>query len=597
MPPRFRGHGNNSEGHNRSPRYETPLKDLCYCIYVSLRMDAQYKSIRNLIGAKRGAKFEVPPYQRGYEWDKKHWMDLWSDLNRIGEQADHHYLGNIILLKKDGGQTFEIVDGQQRVSTISILIMAIRDSPNYERTEDNVEMNDILVLNAEGDKKPKLRLNDDKYISQYEAIWNGNIENTEGRIKEAYEFYLDKLKDLDNKEIEHIFQDICNNLRVVETISDNTSLAYTIFQSQNERGKEVSPQILAKARIHGASEDIDDKERSKEIIRRWDHLYRLLENNLGSPRFQKRLRVRRPMTQIIINSDVPTPTQVDKSELYRNFESVLNSYDDVYDFVMWFKSQVDIYLQLASNNYDIDAPDIPDDAKRHLQYLNSASTHSEVLSLAIYNNIEKEVLLEENFRLASILAMRMSLSSTSSADTRDTIYSTARKVRRTEDQNEVRSTLRDAVKEETPSDGEIREYLKANELNIRGAWNFRTLLTLVSIEEERRGPWKMEIEDLHIEHIAPRRTYKNPEYRDWRRKLNDEEFEEQRDKLGNLTLLLDSDHAGVDETSFSSKKQSYSNSDVKIAEDVSYYDDWTSETIEERTEDLADELIERWSLN
>jgi len=118
----------------------------------------------------------------------------------------------------------------------------------------------------------------------------------------------------------------------------------------------------------------------------------------------------------------------------------------------------------------------------------------------------------------------------------------------------------------------------------------------VSIEEERRGPLRMELHNLDIEHIAPRNTFGNTKYADWRRQFNEEEFEEKKDKLGNLTLLLPNDHSSLDETSFESKKNTYTNSDVKIAEEVATYEEWNDDTLEERNELLAKELIERWSV-
>lgn len=563
-------------------------------------MEARYKQIRRLFGDKRGARFKVPAYQRGYEWEKKHWRDLWTDLSKIGEQVDQHYLGNIILLEKDSGQSYEIVDGQQRMVTVSLLVLAIRDSPKFERFDDDgelsdVRMKDVLQTNRGDDPIPKLVLADDGAHEQYKLIWNGNYTEANGRVRSAYDYFAGKINTLDEDSLNTLVDDICKFLQVVETVSTDTSLAYNIFQSQNERGKEVSPQILAKARIHGAAADLDDQT-GREVTGRWDAIYKQLNRELGGPRFRQDLRIRRPMTQIIINSSVPTSTQIDKSELYRNFEAVLTSYDNVQDFVEWFQSQIDIYLQLSSDNYEISSYQIPDNAIRHLQYLNSASTHSEALSLAIYNSIDEDVLLKENFRLASILAMRMGLSSMSSADTRDAIYQAAREVRQTGDQNDIRQTLRGCVKEHSPTDGEILEYLKANEMNVLGAWNFRTLLTLVSIEEQRRGPFSMDIENLHIEHIAPRKSYEKPEYTEWRDNLDDEKFEQQKNRIGNLTLLTDSDHASVDETSFQSKRRVYADSDVKVAEEVSHKDSWTSEDIDARTESLAKELIGLWSL-
>ena len=69
----------------------------------------------------------MPPYQRGYEWGKKEFQDLWLDLQRLGDTTNQHYLGNIILLEKNSSELFEIVDGQQRMVTISLFLMAIRD--------------------------------------------------------------------------------------------------------------------------------------------------------------------------------------------------------------------------------------------------------------------------------------------------------------------------------------------------------------------------------------------------------------------------------------------------------------------------------------
>lgn len=89
-------------------------------------MEAKFRTIRQLF-SKPGAKFEVPDYQRGYEWSKKEFEDLWLDIQRVGSNVDQHYLGNIILLEKQRGQVYEIVDGQQRMVTVSLLVMAIRD--------------------------------------------------------------------------------------------------------------------------------------------------------------------------------------------------------------------------------------------------------------------------------------------------------------------------------------------------------------------------------------------------------------------------------------------------------------------------------------
>jgi uncharacterized protein with ParB-like and HNH nuclease domain len=60
--------------------------------------NAEFKNVRKLLGDS-GTKYQVPPYQRGYEWGTDEWKDLWLDGHRI-KQSETHFLGNIILLDK-----------------------------------------------------------------------------------------------------------------------------------------------------------------------------------------------------------------------------------------------------------------------------------------------------------------------------------------------------------------------------------------------------------------------------------------------------------------------------------------------------------------
>ena len=302
---------------------------LCPWVTLSSPMEARFRQIRDLFG-KRGVIFEVPTYQRGYEWERKHLEDLWLDLQRLGVDTDQHFLGNLIILDKDSGEKFEIVDGQQRMVTISIIVMAIRDSSNIKDRED-MRIDDIINSYPTNEPERRLRLADDDADESFEHLWKGEVEKASGQVRYAYNFYFERVDDHSQKEVHNLLDSVVKHLKVVETQARDTSLAYTVFQSQNDRGKEVSPQILAKARIHGAAEELSDDR--KEVIGRWEQIYRLLEENTGGPRFRSDLRVRRPMTQILVNSDYPTPTEIDKSALYRNFEEVLNSYDSVVEFV------------------------------------------------------------------------------------------------------------------------------------------------------------------------------------------------------------------------------------------------------------------------
>lgn len=561
-------------------------------------MKAEFKWVRDLF-SKSGGKFEVPEYQRGYEWEKKHFQDLWADLERIGQGVEKHYLGNIILLKKKGSgkKVFDIVDGQQRMITISILMMAIRDAKEVDNQEDELIKN---ILNSYPTEEPerKIELFSQKEDKEFEALWQRETEEPEGTVGTAYKFYRRKISDWEEGELDELKTKILNQLQVVETESTDRSLAYMVFQSQNERGKEVEPHILAKARIFGEADGLNDEQKKREIKGRWKQIYRRLEDELGTPRIGEQYRVRRPLSQILVISDHPTPTRIDPSALYRNFDEALQNTEGVHEFVNWFDERVEDYLKVTSSDYEIHSRRLPNGAARELKYLNSVSTHAEVLSLSILNNTEDEDLLEHYFQLASTLGMRMQLGSPASRDKREAIYSTAKKVR---ENGDIRQTLREAIQEKTPTDSEIIEHLKANPLPVIGQWGFRPTLYLSSIEEQRRSsPLRVDVSDLHLEHVAPRRTFKDSSYSKWRRELSsvdgEDDFDNYKNLLGNLTLLSSSDHASLDESSFQNKKNSYKNSDMTVTEELSDYDEWGIEQIENRTKRLAGELTEKWSI-
>ncbi|WOD43142.1 DUF262 domain-containing protein [Hwangdonia lutea] len=63
--------------------------------------------------------YQVPLFQRDYSWKENNWDDLWLDLNNAIDSETRHYMGSIVLIKKEKKQ-FEIIDGQQRITTLSI---------------------------------------------------------------------------------------------------------------------------------------------------------------------------------------------------------------------------------------------------------------------------------------------------------------------------------------------------------------------------------------------------------------------------------------------------------------------------------------------
>jgi hypothetical protein len=122
-----------------------------------LAMEPSNQTFKALMG--NSVKYNVPHFQRDYSWDKEQWEELWEDIENLNEEERHeeeqheeeqHYMGYIVLQRNEKDKNnFVIIDGQQRLITLSLLILSamhkIQNLPNdNENTEDNkIRLNEI----------------------------------------------------------------------------------------------------------------------------------------------------------------------------------------------------------------------------------------------------------------------------------------------------------------------------------------------------------------------------------------------------------------------------------------------------------------------
>jgi uncharacterized protein with ParB-like and HNH nuclease domain len=81
-------------------------------------------NFKNLLG--NGRSYRVPVFQRDYSWKEEHWEDLWLNLQELtAKRSSQHYMGLLVLMQNDHPEECTIIDGQQRIATLSILILGI----------------------------------------------------------------------------------------------------------------------------------------------------------------------------------------------------------------------------------------------------------------------------------------------------------------------------------------------------------------------------------------------------------------------------------------------------------------------------------------
>jgi len=213
-------------------------------------------------------KYVIPKYQREYIWGKDQWETLLNDLE---ENDNGHFIGSIICINMGtdalGVIPLEVIDGQQRLTTISLLYCAI-----YEKlstlSKDNPEDTDLVVeaVNLKNrltqkSKKGELKLElsyQSNNFADYQAIlaeiniYKGlpikpsNLGNR--RIYRAYNFFRDKISDLDSEKTLDLLEKI-NSCLLVKIEVNTHSDAFILFESLNNRGIPLSAIDLIKNKL------------------------------------------------------------------------------------------------------------------------------------------------------------------------------------------------------------------------------------------------------------------------------------------------------------------------------------------------------------
>ena len=215
-------------------------------------MDARKGNIYEILNGNR--QFLIPVYQRFYSWDIDQCKRLWNDIVEMQRKGKAgHFVGSIVNIAEQamptGVQKYMIIDGQQRMTTLTLLLLALRDYEvkNPSDTTINARRIDNMLLKNEyesGDERYKLLLTEtdrDILISLVEE--KPISESIRSRLIENYNFFANKLAD---KEIQpaEVYESI-GKLQIVNiTLDRAVDDAQAIFESLNSTGKELSESDL-----------------------------------------------------------------------------------------------------------------------------------------------------------------------------------------------------------------------------------------------------------------------------------------------------------------------------------------------------------------
>jgi uncharacterized protein with ParB-like and HNH nuclease domain len=219
-----------------------------------MNVEAHSQLVSQLL--KKG-KFIIPDYQREYDWTDTNLDDF---INDIQEDTDNNYfIGHMVCEGDYNGTEFKVIDGQQRITTITIILCVLRDifinkdlkklanglHENYIFSKDT-DYNEYVILDNQM-PYPILQ----SYVQSKPEDKNTSIKpqkSGERKIISAYNKFLDIFNHMNEEELK-LFRDKILNLEVIFVAVHSEVDAFTIFETLNAKGKDLTPLDLIKNQV------------------------------------------------------------------------------------------------------------------------------------------------------------------------------------------------------------------------------------------------------------------------------------------------------------------------------------------------------------
>lgn len=327
--------------------------------------------------------FRIPDYQRGYAWAEKQLQELWDDIDEIQGNIPH-YTGTIFVeemkredipsterwMKDDlDGKFYNVVDGQQRLTTISILLFELlkAEDSDYNQTKIvDLKKQYIVKSNASensrvyhfsyiGEQNEYLLSNifeDDKIV-----VKNQNQTAYTQNLLKAKQFFAEKIKELSKENRNILFKKVTTLLKFDLKEIENNLDVQTVFETMNNRGKPLTVLEKLKNRLIYLTEKLPNREEDRKNLRKninnaWGKIYTELaqnpENVLDEDEFLSAHLSLYKKPDYYVFSETETEDKVfkmfcNKAEKYNesrvDFDLINDYVRDLSDFVSyWYKA-------------------------------------------------------------------------------------------------------------------------------------------------------------------------------------------------------------------------------------------------------------------
>lgn len=539
-------------------------------------MKASETSVLNFIGGLDKV-FIIPPFQRNYEWSNRQCEELFSDIENAFKKQKTHYLGNIVYYFGDNnGAEFQeliLVDGQQRISTIVLLLCALRDCEKDAEFQSKITTR--YLKNDTSIDKFRIRLKQTSYDYQsfLSVIEKTPIKDENNNIIKNYKCFLRLLNETTISLV-----DIYNTIQKLEIVGVNLQIendletVQTIFEKINSTGKPLSAADLMRNYLLISKSPTEQQ-------RLYDNYWVNIETTVGNE-FISRLA----KNYLVIK----TYDDVANEEIYSIFKEYFSNANVSHEKIL---QELEIYSKYFNWMRNFNTPN--KQLNKHIQELNALKTEDVYplylyLMNKLYDTSEKE--LVKIFKLLSDFLLRYRIVAPSGGG--GALRAVIQKLIEKMDNDEITASYDTLYFELSNSNTKAGRYPNNNDfygaLTQSRKYNHTYGKVLLrKIEEAETKNIGVPLEDITVEHFMPQTPNQW-----WYDNFDGKEktyliYEKYLNCIGNLGIMSQGYNASNSNKPWPDKLQFIQHVQFNLTKEVAANSDWKEEQIIFRNNDLA----------
>ncbi|MFP6265180.1 DUF262 domain-containing protein [Helicobacter pylori] len=573
------------------------------------------RPLKDILATALVSYYQIPDYQRPYQWTEKNCEKLLDDLFSSYEyyKESGYFCGSLVLIvintdSETNAETYDIVDGQQRLSTFILLAKVLATLYDKDLNPTSRELLEKSLGDIDGEKRERLHFNamglnaKDDFVYALEHFNDSqaskNKSNKNNYLKNAI-YLKNYLKEKEIKDINDFIKWLYFKVVFIKTTCPNVSMALRIFSVLNARGLPLHAIDVFKVEL---LKKLANKKDQQEFVSRWNALHQKCSGN--ESKFPKRKENKREKnaTETLFSwyltylNPVTSKEKMEKRlvtwfkdlnkpplEYLKGIENFYNAYMEVLEmqdrhaYLLSYKDDDHLCVMLCASllhRYSESEIEALKELLVKFYYQDWVSGQTKTTHSQTCCNIIIALKEKKSVRYIAFIVIKKYL----------------------DDKN-----ITQRFKEDLQDSNLYTKFYFAGKSVKKNSWLKPILILVEYFMSDDPRPKRIEKNDFHVEHILPQKPDPSSQ---WVKDFSEEERELYTHSLANLTLLGGEKNITASNRDFKEKKEIYMGHAVKLGKDkrkvmtcykmtidVAQYTEWTPKSLEKRKEELI-QIIE-----